>query len=332
MLWYPAQDVHCSTRRLKQEPTIHVSNTARSFLIFNRPDLSTRVFQRIREARPKRLFIAADGPRAGRIGEPAQVQEAREIAARVDWPCELQTLFRDSNLGCKTAVSSAISWFFEQVPEGIILEDDCFPDPSFFPFCAELLDRFRDDERIMSIGADGYLGAKFHRGFSYAFSVYNLLWGWASWKRAWERYDGSMEAFDKSTQWLQVFQETPAVADHWLRQFGMAKRGELDSWGYPWRLSVWMNHGLNIVPNANLVTNIGFDQRSTHTANVSHWRAAVRTDPVAFPLKHPRHVARNIELDLHLSSEVFRATPQNWRSRLARWSMSLIKTARVTSP
>jgi len=117
------------------------------FLIFNRPDTTTRVFEAIRAARPERLYVAADGPRMTREGEAERCAEARRIATAVDWPCEVKTLFRETNLGCRAAVSGAITWFFEHEEEGIILEDDCLPDPSFFPYCTELLAHYRDTGR-----------------------------------------------------------------------------------------------------------------------------------------------------------------------------------------
>src|SRR5262249_20722231 len=155
------------------------------FLIFNRPNTTARVMEAIRTAGPGRLYVAADGPRDGNADEAKRCAEVRRIATQVDWPCEVQTLFRERNLGCRQAVSSAITWFFEQEQEGIILEDDCLPSPSFFPYCAELLARFRNDERIMCITGCNFQQDMKGYPYSYYFSKYHHVWGWATWRRAW---------------------------------------------------------------------------------------------------------------------------------------------------
>ncbi len=169
------------------------------FLIFNRPDTTTRVFEAIREARPSRLYVAADGPRADKEGEAQRCLETRKITEAVDWPCEVRRLYREENLGCKLAVSSAITWFFTHEEEGIILEDDCLPDQSFFPFCAAMLERYRDDGRIMMVLGTSLLPPGGGPDADYLFTQYFLIWGWATWRRAWEKYDIEMDGRRSAT-------------------------------------------------------------------------------------------------------------------------------------
>lgn len=165
------------------------------FVVFNRPETTSRVFNSIRNARPARLYVAADGPRAMREGEAQRCVEVRRIASAVDWPCEVRTLFRDENIGCRRSVSGAISWFFEHEPEGIILEDDCLPDASFFSYCATLLERYRIEPRVMAITGNNFQPSMEGYSASYYYSIYNHVWGWASWRRAWALYDADMGQF-----------------------------------------------------------------------------------------------------------------------------------------
>lgn len=264
------------------------------FLIFNRPDLVEQSFSRIREAKPAQLFVAADGPRANREGEAGLCNQARTIVEKVDWDCEVKTLFRDDNLGCRRAVSSAITWFFEHVEEGIILEDDCVADLSFFRFSAELLERYRDDERIMCVTGNNFQDGIPRGDASYYFSIYNHCWGWASWRRAWSLYDAELSALLELTdqQFLEGFQR-PLVAKYWSNCFHAVLKNEVDSWAYVWTFSCWANSGLTAIPNVNLVKNIGFDERATHTTGGVSPLANMATHSVISPLEHPANVLRH---------------------------------------
>lgn len=238
------------------------------FLIFNRPDTTALVMQAIRAARPPRLYVAADGPRE-RIGEAERCEEARRVAAAIDWDCKVQTLYRKHNLGCREAVSSAINWFFENESEGIILEDDCLPEPSFFPFCGELLAHFRDDERIMCVTGNNFQREMGDYPYSYYFSKYNHCWGWASWRRAWQYYDCDMEsyrAFNRSGL-LEAMSSAPGFTAYWQNCFNSVEKRELDTWDYVWTYSCWAKNGLTVTPRCNLVSNIGFGQNATHTTD-----------------------------------------------------------------
>lgn len=298
------------------------------FLVFNRPDLARRVFARIREARPARLFIAADGPRPGRPDDVEACRESRLLAERVDWPCEVSTLFRETNLGCRAAVSSAISWFFERVEAGIVLEDDCLPDPSFFPFCSELLARYRDDARVTSIGGDCFFPGGAAAGYSYSFSAYAHIWGWATWRRAWKLYDPGLEAVDKSRaeQWLAPWLGSAAAGDYWASILRRYAAGEIDTWDYPWLFSCWRQRGMSIAPAVNLVSNIGFDSRGAHAGGGTSTAAGRPLERMEFPLRHPPEVVRDAALEKKTESLYHgpAAAPQAaWR----RWAAALLRRA-----
>lgn len=259
-------------------------------LIFNRPETTSRVFAEIRKARPEKLFIAADGPRVNRPDDIQKCAEARDMVSKVDWPCEVKTLFRDSNLGCKKAVSSGIDWFFNQVEEGIILEDDCVPDQSFFPFCEELLERYRTDEKVMMISGFNATG-EWPVPASYIFSKYTAVWGWATWKRAWKKYDVTMSswALPESRKIIKS-----ALGDHriWkIKQwtYDRLHAGLKDTWDYQWEYALLLNGGVSIVPTKNLIENIGFGGQATHTpARERH--SIPKASAIELPLIHPQEI------------------------------------------
>jgi hypothetical protein len=269
------------------------------FLVFNRPDLARRVFARIREARPSRLFIAADGPRPDHPDDGPACRETRLLAAQVDWPCEVKTLFRETNLGCRRAVESAITWFFEQVEAGIILEDDCLPDLSFFPFCAELLARYQDDEQVMSISGDCFRPAGSDSGASYSFSIYHHIWGWATWRRAWRHYNSSLDGnpclFDRN--WLAALLESEPATRYWSQIVARYQEGRIDTWDLPWNFSCWLRRGLCVAPAVNLVENIGFDLRATHTKTFQPIWAMRPAAAMHFPLQHSTSIQRDRETE-----------------------------------
>lgn len=274
--------------------------TAILFLIFNRPDTTQRVFEAIRAARPTRLYVAADGPRNDREGEAALCAQVRRIATGVDWPCEVRTLFRPSNNGCKRAVESAIDWFFTFEREGIIIEDDCLPADSFFPFCEELLERYRDDERIMAISGTSFLSGSGDYRHSYFFSKHPHMWGWATWRRAWKLYDRDLSGNDDGVgnEWLEAWSDgSPGFAPRWQYRFDLVRRGELDAWGYAWIYSCWRQHGLTCQPVANLVKNIGFGVDATHTRQKGVAGDLLSLEHMEFPLRHPPVVIRSPRFD-----------------------------------
>jgi hypothetical protein len=267
-------------------------------LVFNRPDTTQVVFDAIRKARPARLYVAADGPREGRPGEKDLCTSTRATATNVDWPCDVHTLFRDRNLGCKVAVSSALDWFFQHEEEGIILEDDCVPDKSFFTFCQELLSYYRTDQRIMHISGDNFQAGNIRGTGSYYFSRYSHVWGWASWRRAWKCYDVTMSTFPRFIQQdgISSIFHTSREKRYWQRILSEVYEGKVDTWDYQWLYALWTHHGLSAIPNANLVANIGFGPGATHTTTAGR-RAVTREVGSLSDLRHPVLLLRDEAAD-----------------------------------
>jgi hypothetical protein len=264
------------------------NNTAVLLLIFNRPLLSNRVFEAIKKATPPKLFIAADGPREGK-NEEQRCAEARLISSKVDWPCEVYTLFRDTNLGSGIAVSQAINWFFEKVDQGIILEDDCLPDLSFFRFCEDLLIKYADTKEVMVISGTNLLpdGWKKEKQ-SYHFG-HGGVWGWATWKRAWNLYDYSMPDWKKPGNPEKIKRAMKNVNwyNYYCGMFEGASHQPPDVWDLQWLHGVFNNGGLCINPSVNLVKNIGFGPGATHTTEIEGPYVNLVTQSMEFPLKHP---------------------------------------------
>jgi hypothetical protein len=268
-------------------------------IVFNRAKATRQVMEAIRAARPTRLYVAADGPR-DRPGERELCEETRRIALAVDWPCEVRTLLRETNHGCRVGVSAAIDWFFEHEEEGVILEDDCLPLASFFPYCAELLERYRDDKRVMTISGCNFQDGRAVTSHSYYFSRYMHCWGWASWRRAWTLYDRDM------AQWPEFDAEgglrswsggDELFERHWRRIFERMRRREIDTWDYQWLFTCWAQGGLTCAPAENLVQNLGFGDLATHTTQAEHHLARMFRREMIFPLRHPGSMARNVAAD-----------------------------------
>ncbi len=279
-------------------------------LIFNRPDTTRRVFEAIRQARPKRLFVAADGPRPARPDDAEKCRLAREVVAGVDWDCDVRTLFRTENLGCGRAVSGAITWFFEQVEEGIILEDDIVPNRSFFYFCSALLKHYRFHDRIMHIGGSSLQFSRPPDDASYYFSAYPMIWGWATWRRAWKKYDFNMESLDGfwAGERAGNYVGTKAEEQFWSRTFSAISRGETNTWDGQWVFSVWNQGGLAIAPHTNLVSNVGFGADATHGSPLHEPYARIKTREIS-QLVHPRAVAINRKADRSTYRNFLNAPP-----------------------
>ncbi|MEO8085525.1 MAG: nucleotide-diphospho-sugar transferase [Bacteroidota bacterium] len=269
------------------------------FLIFNRPDHTRIIFEAIKAIKPAQLFIAADGPRQSVFEDIENCKKAREVIHQIDWDCDLKILFRDENLKCRYAVSSAINWFFDQVEEGIILEDDTLPDISFFTFCEELLIRYRDNERIRHVnGTNWLLGKNFTGSDSYYFSNYCHPWGWATWKRAWKDFDVHLAGFDESKlrNRLNQFTEKSEVVEFWINNLKATDSKEIDSWDYQWFYALWMNNGLAATSAVNLITNIGFGENATNTKYI-HTRIGNMKRGSLKTIHHPVEIAVNGRAD-----------------------------------
>jgi hypothetical protein len=263
-----------------------------AFFVFNRPDLTRRTLAAIARARPASLLVVADGPRQGHPGDAEACRQARALIEEVNWPCDVRTQFSDSNLGCRLRIASGLDWVFSQVPEAIVLEDDCLPDDSFFPFCAELLERYRDEPRIQWISGCNLTRGRRFTDDSYYVSRFFHTWGWASWARAWRNYDLQMRRWPelRETDWIERFLPTAGMARRARYFFDQTHAGRNPAWDYQWVLAAWLQNSLAIVPSTNLVANIGFDARATSTADPGSFLANLPTEPVAFPLKHPSSI------------------------------------------
>jgi hypothetical protein len=260
-------------------------NTPVLFLIYRRSDTAKKVFEEIKKARPKKLFIAADGPKEG---EEEKCQRARDIVMNnIDWECKVKTLFRDKNLGCKYAVSGAIDWFFHNVEEGIILEDDTLPNQSFFRFCEELLERYRDDERIMHISGYNHFGELKNYKYSYVFSKYTPIWGWATWRRAWQFYDVNISTYPQFKEEGQIYNifRTERERKHRIKILDKLYNNKIDTWDYQWNYCVRINNGLSIIPVKNLVSNLGLSGESTHTKEDKRLSKNIKRE-IDFPLRN----------------------------------------------
>jgi len=298
------------------------------FLVFNRPETTKKVFERIREIKPKHLFVAADGHREGKEGEKEKCEEVRNLIINgIDWPCEVKRLFRDNNLGCGPAVSEAITWFFEHVEEGIILEDDILPSYSFFEFAKALLKLYRYDESVWHIGGNSYNPNKMKT--PYYFSAYPHIWGWATWRRAWNQYRYHLNDIDHKKFFANVRELflTESERKFWIDFYGdYFKLHMKPTWDYQWTCRMWYNKGLAILPHENLITNLGFTDDATHTSNADSWLSNLKANEIEIPqIKLP--VKQNKKADLNTSRKAFyiRSTSRRILSDLKRSLTNTIK-------
>lgn len=265
-------------------------------MIFNRPDTTELVFEQIRKGKPDRLYIAADGARDNKQGERELCQQTRELF-KIDWECEVKTLFRENNLGCKLAVSGGIKWFFENEEEGIVLEDDCLPNEDFFRFCDSLLEKYRLDSRIRHISGSK-LTSKTFGADTYYFSKLTNVWGWASWRRAWLHYDENLELLDDfiNQDLLKYVYTKNTVRKYLINAFTMTRNNYINTWDYQYAfLNIW-NNGLSICPNYNMICNIGFNERGTHTNEVNHKLANLPLESIG-EIAHPKFFVPLIDAD-----------------------------------
>lgn len=285
-------------------------NTPVAFFIFNRPDLTNIVFDAIAQAKPKQLLVVADGPRFPEEAE--KCRQAREVLERVDWDCEVLTNFLEINLGCKQRVSSGLDWVFSEVEEAIILEDDCLPSPSFFHFCQTLLEYYRYDERIMHISGNNFQFGQSRTEYSYYFSKYPHIWGWASWRRAWKYYDVNIKTWlqYKNLGWLSSMCEDSYEQNYWIDIFDRVFNGSLDTWDYQWLYACWCQSGMSILPDSNLVSNIGFGFDGTHTSDSKNQLSTLPLTDI-WEIKHSPLVVGCREADHYTFNSVF--SPKNMK-------------------
>ena len=296
-------------------------------MAFNRANITQRVFDEIRKAKPKQFFMAVDGPRDSRPGEDKLCQATRDIVKQVDWDCEVKTYFPEKNAGIQGVRSGptvAINWFFEHVESGIIFEDDCLPHPSFFTFCSEMLDYYKDDEKVMHISGDNFkLGRK--RGVaSYYFSIYPSTWGWATWRRAWKHFDPTLASFPQFRDENRIAKIIKEQDEQkvWLDTFKKEYYGEWKTWDYEWMYAIFSRGGLCAIPNVNLISNIGFGAQSTHTSFTESRFANIPTRAMQLPLTHPAKIAAHAEADRFIFETMF-ASKKPLAKKIKDWAFRI---------
>jgi hypothetical protein len=274
-----------------------------AFLIFNRPNTTLRVFEAIRKVKPQKLLIVADGARFPE--EIKKCNEARSVIERVDWDCEVLTNLSEVNLGCKLRVSSGLDWVFSEVEEAIILEDDCLPTQSFFFFCQTLLEYYRYDSRVMHISGNNFQFHNHATDYSYFFSKYGGIWGWASWRRAWRHYDRDMKTWGefKRTKMMDCVCDDLYEKVYWTKILDHVIQGIPNTWDYQWLYARWTQSHLSIVPAVNLVSNIGFNSSATHTNQQDHL-ANLYTEDI-WEITHPSFVVRNRLADVDIFNHCY---------------------------
>lgn len=257
-------------------------------IVFNRPDTTQQTFEAIRKAKPRYLFVAADGPRVNKPTDTERCRDTRAIIDQIDWPCELQTLFRTENRGCGRGPAEAITWFFDQVEEGIILEDDCVPDPSFFPYCQSLLEIHRQDEQVYMITGTNALRKWGSLKSSYFFSHIAHSLGWASWRRAWRAFDYEMTDWSSISAQKKVENTLShkSFYRHYYTEFTKYQLAKPDDvWDFQWAFARWVNGGKTAVPSVNLISNIGFNADATHSFYENDMLANLTLYTIEFPLR-----------------------------------------------
>lgn len=286
-------------------------NTQIALLIFNRPDKTAKVLEVIRQAKPKKLFVIADGPRQNHSSDLEQCAATRQLIEQIDWDCEVFKNYSDYNLGCAKRVSSGLDWVFDHVDKAIVLEDDCVPQLCFFPFCEELLERYQDDERIMVVAGSNVQRDRTKPEYDYYFSRYNHCWGWATWKRAWQHFDYEMQLWPevRDNGILEDILQDARHAESWSRTFQLVYENKINSWAFRWTFACWMQSGLSILPSVNLVSNIGFDHTATHTKEDSAFLGQP-TGTLNFPLSHPSFLVRDSKADTFTQQTHFNYHPR----------------------
>jgi len=286
-----------------------------AFMIFNRPYATEKVFDKIRQVKPSQLLVVADGPRVDRQGEAEKCAAVRAIIDRVDWDCQVLKNYSDINLGCRQRVSSGLDWVFNTVEEAIILEDDCLPDPTFFPFCEELLNRYREDTRIAAISGLNIQFGRKRNNYSYYFSHYHHCWGWASWRRTWQHYDLDMKLWPeiRDSNFLLDILGDKKASQNWTRTFEMTYQKMLDTWDYQFGLACWLQSGLTILPNVNLIANIGYGEGGTNTNDESSIYGNMVVEALDFPLSHPPFIIRDAQADRYTESTIYNYHPVLWK-------------------
>jgi hypothetical protein len=277
-----------------------------AIIVFNRPDITQRLLCCLRIMKPRVIYVISDGPRPDRPGEGELVEATRQLFEEPGWPCDIHREYASKNMGCMGRVSSGLDKVFSEVDRAIILEDDCIPAPEFWPFCKDVLDRYAEDDRVMSISGSNYQ-CEYRRGmFSYYFSRYPHSGGWATWGRAWRKFDRTLAAWPDAVGRGVMHDALPSFRArmYWRYILNKVKAGEIDSWAYRWTFSCWLNRGVCVIPEVNLITNIGVGQDSTHTTEKTRFLGML-AGKMTFPLRHPDNVLADRAADEHTEDTIF---------------------------
>jgi hypothetical protein len=302
-------------------------------IAWRRPHTLRQVIDAIRPVAPTRLYVACDGPNPERPGEAEKVAATRAVIEHeIDWPCQIERLYFDVNQGCSVGPIRAITWFFEQVEEGIILEDDCVPHPDFFPYCTTLLERYRHDTRVWCISGNNFQNGQWRGDGSYYFSRYTHCWGWASWRRCWQQYDAGLSQWPalRISGLLGTIFEDQLEPEYWsaIWQRTHEKGVPITWWDYQWMFACLANSGLTALPNRNLVSNVGFGPDGTHTTGVADPTVA---DQGLGELMHPSFVLRDGVADRFTFSSVFAGPKTSHRAAIITRIKRKLKAAKVLS-
>jgi len=284
-----------------------------AFIIFNRPDKTKKVFEEIRKVKPAELFIIADGPKKNNDEDNHLCLETRDIVEKIDWDCKVHKDYSNNNIGLRKRVSTGLNWVFEHTEEAIILEDDCVPHPTFFRFCEELLDYYRNEEKIMAIAGTNFISLQKPENNSYFFSAFVNVWGWASWRRAWINYDDKINDWpnlSKGDFLLKILRDEKSVK-YYNTILQEVYEEKINSWAYRWLFSCWQNDGLIIIPAVNSVTNIGFGKEATNTKGPGKRSAVNPSNEIVFPLKHPKNIERDEDTDKLITKKRHRFSPRD---------------------
>jgi hypothetical protein len=275
-----------------------------ALFVHARPDHTRALVEIVRAANPSKVLVVADGPRDD--DEAGRCIETRKAIDEADWGCEVRVEASGENLGLKRRVESGLDWVFDQVGEAIVLEDDCHPDPTFFAFCDELLDRYRDDPRVLTVSGSNFGHGTTGTDGSYFFSRYPLIWGWATWASAWRHYSPDLAEWPEldASGWLESLFDDRQAVQYWRYTFGQRRR-LADTWDSGWLLGSWLAGGLTAVSKENLVSNVGFGEEATNTKDPHPLFANLPTVPAELPVRHPSRVERDAEADAFLEDILF---------------------------
>jgi hypothetical protein len=279
-------------------------------VVFNRPEVVVELLASLRTVRPTHVYVAADGPRSDHPSDTDRCRRVRDLVATIDWPCEVHERFSDHNLGLQRSMVSAIDWFFEHVEAGVILEDDCLVRPEFFEFAAEMLERYRGCSQVIYVTALNMAPHERNAVTSYHFASAGHIWGWATWRRAWEGYDSALREWPAMR--ADFGRGSPPLRRALGRKFDSAHSGDKHTWARAWHFHVMRRAGVVVVPAVNLVSNIGFGDDATHTTSRRHRLAHLRAGSLAFPLDHPAHMVPDTRYDAALAG----FHTWSWRRRL----------------